>query len=130
MELFRAVLFVKDMEHMSRFYSEALAMTPTGEASEDWQVLASGSVELALHGIPAPWRDEIVISDPPEVREGAPTKLVFYVPDLDTAEAQLVNAGAVMLGGGNANPADGPVIRLDFADPEGNVLQVTSSRND
>lgn len=114
---------------MSAFYQEVLGLTRADDASDDdesWQAFEAGSaLQFALHQIPAPWRDDIAISDPPLAREDAPTKLVFHVGDLTAARDHLVAAGVVLMENQFLN-APGEFVRLDFLDPEGNVVQLTS----
>lgn len=121
--LFRTVLFVKDMLAMSIFYRDVLGLPAVDEAADDWKVYSAGTIEIALHQIPQPWCDEIVISDPPAAREESPQKLVFVVHDLELCRDQLVGKGAHLVDNKFLNPPD-QLLRCDFLDPEGNVFQL------
>jgi predicted enzyme related to lactoylglutathione lyase len=120
-------VFARDMERMLSFYRGTLGMAPApgAQSMPDWQVLHTGGVELALHGIPAEFARDIQISEPPEPRSAAVTKLVFKVEDLETARRELIGAGAIEL----QQPAlnlPGQRVRCDFLDPEGNIFQISS----
>jgi catechol 2,3-dioxygenase-like lactoylglutathione lyase family enzyme len=115
MQLARAVLFVKDLPAMTAFYRDTLGFTVTS-GSAGWIEFDAGPVALALHAIPAAIAARIVIDTPARVREQAPVKLSFAVPDVAAERARLAAAGVVMRevrSGG-----------CDGVDPEGNVFQL------
>ncbi|MDA0789638.1 MAG: VOC family protein [Proteobacteria bacterium] len=127
-KLCRSILFVKDIQKMSAFYQKVLGLTPIGSESGDddgWQAFEAGPAQFALHQIPEPWRHQVTLSNPPTAREGAPTKLVFHVADLAQARDELRAQGVPLVENQFLN-APGEFVRLDFLDPEGNVVQLTS----
>ena len=118
MKLETAMIFVKDMERMTRFYRDGLGLTLLAEESaEGWVVLDAGGARLALHAIPAGIAAGIAISDPPEARDDTALKLVFATDELTAACERLEAHGAVM-----SRPFGDR--RCDGLDPEGNVFQV------
>lgn len=121
-------MFAKDMKAMVAFYQQVLGLeeVKTPDTGRNWRVLKAGSVELALHGIPKRYADGIVILDPPEPRSAAVTKLVFQVDDLPAVRASLLDQGVVEVHQEILNTGD-ELIRCDFLDPEGNVIQISSS---
>lgn len=117
-----AVVFVKSLERVARFYEKLLSLSVI-EAESGHVVLESEAIQLVVHAIPAHIVESINISEPPEVREEAPIKLFF--PVVSIAQAR---ASAPALGG-----QVGPVERewefrgiraCDGYDPEGNVFQL------
>ena len=128
LELCRAILFVKDMDKMSDFYTGMLGIRPMPDDNNpDWRTFETGAGQLAFHSIPQPWRDDIEITDPPETRHSATVKLVFHVEDLEQARDELVEKGAAVSDNPNLN-LPGEFVRFDIVDPEGNVVQLTSER--
>jgi predicted enzyme related to lactoylglutathione lyase len=125
LKLFRTVLFVKNVSVMARFYRDVLGLSSVADSDDNWQVYSAGGFEVALHQIPKPWCDEIVITDPPTPREESPHKLIFLVDDLVAARDELIERGAHIMDNKFLNPS-GQLLRCDFLDPEGNVFQVTS----
>lgn len=123
----RVILFAFDVQALSRFYQEALGLTllESEHPPEEWAALDAGGMQLALHDIPSPWRENIEIADPPDVRHGSPHKPVFVVADLKAACAEL-EAKNVPRVGPPSEPGE-ELMRCDFADPEGNVFQLTSA---
>ena len=90
----RAIVFVRDMAVMTRFYSEVLGLPRSAEAESmaDWQVFSAGGMELALHAIPKEFAEGIVIDDPPEPRTGA------SVATFSTRQNQIEPAIAIKVG--------------------------------
>ena len=127
LELARSILFAKSMAEMVGFYRDLLGLVEvtTADTSDEWRVFRAGPVELALHAIPAPFADGIEISDPPEPRSSAVTKLVFRVADVAETRALLQKKGVIEVHQSFLN-AEGPLVRCDFLDPEGNVFQISS----
>jgi predicted enzyme related to lactoylglutathione lyase len=115
MEIARAILFVKDLPRMTAFYRDMLGFTVTS-GSAGWIEFDAGPVALALHAIPAALAAGIVIETPPRVREQAPVKLSFAVPDVAAERARLSAAGVVM--------REARSWGCDGVDPEGNVFQL------
>lgn len=127
MHLRIAMLYVKNMERMRRFYSEALGNHPSEQHStECWCVFESGAAQLALHSIPAEMADDIEIDVPAVPREDNPVKLIFEVEDLEEARARLESHGAQVLQRTWQKPGEA----CDLADPEGNIFQLAAYRND
>ena len=121
----RSILFVKDMEVMFAFYTDVLGLDAnSGTDDPDWRVLSSGGAELALHRMPPHWRDQVHIQSPPEVRESAVNKLVFWVDDLEAICADLRANNVTFTDNPYLNPPN-EFIRADFIDPEGNVVQLS-----
>lgn len=115
MPLKHAMLFVKDLPRMTRFYREAFGFTLVAQRSTaEWSEFDGG---LALHAAPATIAAALMITDPPRARTEAPIKLVFSVDDVVVARAQLVAHGATMQ---EPKPGGG----CDGVDPEGNVFQI------
>jgi catechol 2,3-dioxygenase-like lactoylglutathione lyase family enzyme len=123
MKLSHAIVFAKSVQRLRAFYEGTLGLavieaTPEG----DWVVLDAGGARLALHAIPPPYADAVVIEDPPRVREATPIKLAFHADDPEAERARLVAMGV------SVRPARrfaGMVI-CDGVDPEGNVFQITN----
>ncbi|MDJ0786701.1 MAG: VOC family protein [Myxococcota bacterium] len=122
----RALLFVKGMETMARFYGEVLGLAslPCDEDPAGYRLFDAGPVELALHVVPEPWASGIEIADPPVAREGAATKLVFRCDDLEGSRAELMSRNVAM---GPIQSGDGLAF-CDGVDPEGNVFQLSTRR--
>ncbi len=76
------ILYVKDTEKATKFYSESLGMKAKVEAP-GWVEFETGHTTLALHGI------ENAVAKP---KEGNP-ELVFQVDDVYEAYEDLKNAG-------------------------------------
>ncbi len=111
-----AIVFAKDLPRLVAFYRDAFGLRVTTD-SPMWVELDAGGAALGVHAIPKPIADQIVVTSPPKRREDTPIKLVFEVPDLDAAVAELAGRGAVM----DAPNAWGS---CDGLDPEGNVFQI------
>ena len=84
MKLRGAMLFVKDLHRMKRFYGEMLGLEPEYRGSEEWAVFDSGGIQFCLHAIPTALAQEIDIATPPELREEVAVKLMFEVNDLES----------------------------------------------
>jgi predicted enzyme related to lactoylglutathione lyase len=118
MPLKHAIIFVKDLPRMTRFYREAFGFTLLVQRStEDWTEFDGG---LALHAAPATIAAALMITDPPRARSETPIKLVFEVDDVVLARGKLAAHGAVM-----QEPKPGGA--CDGIDPEGNVFQIVKS---
>ena len=115
MRLKLALLYVKDLEVMTRFYENVLGAAVT-ERSPGYVVL---DAQLALHAIPPQYAADIAIAVPPVAREEAATKLVFVTDDVGAACVRVEALGGIAL------PERWPGAR-DVLDPEGNVFQLTA----
>ncbi|MET0411216.1 MAG: VOC family protein [Polyangiaceae bacterium] len=119
MSLKHAMIFVKDLPRMTRFYRDALGFTLMARnSSAEWSEFEGG---LALHAAPATIAATLMITDPPRARAETPIKLVFEVDDVALARAQLMAQGATMQEPKAWGACDG-------VDPEGNVFQIVSSK--
>ena len=118
----RSILFVKGMDIMFAFYTGVLATS--GADHPYWHILSSSGSELALHRMPEHWRVQVHIATPPEPRESAVTKMVFWVDDLETVCANLKTNGVTFINNPYLNPPR-EFIRTDFTDPEENVVQLS-----
>jgi catechol 2,3-dioxygenase-like lactoylglutathione lyase family enzyme len=88
MRLGSAVLYVKDLERMKRFYSEILGTNPINQKFADvWAAFETGGARLALHAVPAEIAKNIEIKSPPPPREEDPVKLIFEVNDVESERA-------------------------------------------
>lgn len=114
----RLILYVRDVSLLSRFYQKYFSFELVEEIPDEWVVLNTGQIELALHRIGMPWRDQ------PLNRSGSNAKMVFTVqsglPELRTS---LLSAGVIM---GDLKRYDGfSQLMCDGEDPEGNVFQLS-----
>src|SRR5690348_9276206 len=124
MKLRSALLYVKDLERMKRFYAEILGTTPTNRNSTDtWADFETGGVRFALHAIPAEIAKNIEIGTPPSPREGDPVKLIFEVNDVESERTRLKSLGIQLL----QRPWQTTSESCDAVDPEGNIFQICSS---
>ncbi len=118
MKLRLAMIFVKGLPRMASFYGGALGLVPIAETrTASWVEFDSGTVNVALHAIPAHIADHIEILSPPQAREESPIKLVFVVDNVESEYARLAALGVPM----ELRPwgvAEG-------FDPEGNVFQIS-----
>jgi predicted enzyme related to lactoylglutathione lyase len=117
-----AVLFVKDLPRVARFYQELVPMTVVLTES-DLIILESGSFQLVVHPIPKRIAKTITITSPPARRGDVAIKLIFPVTSLAEARARARSLG------GELNPPDKEFEARGFRacdghDPEGNVLQL------
>lgn len=115
------VVFAKNKKCVSAFYRQVLGLVAREErASHD--LLCGPGIEVVVHAIPRKRADAISIEDPPRVRDEAPFKPAFVVPDLEAVRS------AAEATGGSVKPRDvawrfrGATV-LDGWDPEGNVVQ-------
>ena len=123
-QLTRSIIFAKDMKKMTAFYRDVLGLVPQpGKYTPDeWLAFDAGSVQLALHKIPESGSVQVKLADPPNPRWSAPTKLVFFVEDLENARDALLALDVKMMDSFNE---PGEFVRCDFIDPEGNIFQLT-----
>ena len=123
MRLLTAMLYVKDMQSMKRFYSELLGAGPdTKRSSVSFAVFDTGVARFALHEIPAELARNIEIASPPIPREHDPVKLIFDVEDVEETRARLESHGAQVLRRLWQKPGEA----CDMADPEGNIFQLST----
>src|SRR5688572_25820865 len=115
MPLDGAMLFVKDLPRMTRFYVDVLGLQPI-EATRlpDWVEFAGHGARFSLHAIPGPIAQTIRIESPPRAREQDGVKLAFSVPDAEGVLATIAGLGLPVF----RRPWGG----TDACDPEGNVI--------
>ena len=121
MQLSGALLYVKDLERMKKFYGEMLGETATNQNSkETWAVFEQDGVEFALHAIPTAIAESIEYGSPEKPREETPVKLVFSVKDVEGEREKLESMGGRAL----RRPWQRPGEACDAVDPEGNIFQL------
>ena len=126
MQLRGALLYVKDLERMRRFYSAILDAEPTNQEWTDvWASFDNGAVRFALHAIPADIAANIEVASPPRPREDGAVKLIFEMEDVEAARLRLESLGAQTI----RRPWQKPGIACDAVDPEGNIFQICSSNS-
>lgn len=116
------VLYAKDLARLGDFYAKVLGLQAT-QTSAQRVALQAGTFQLTLVAIPARIANDIIIEDPPQLREETPIKLVFRVPDLAAARAQVGALGGVVLPD-DTLWRDADELVADVGDPEGNVVQL------
>lgn len=127
MQLRSAILYVKDLERMKRFYGDMLRANPSNQNWTDtWASFEIDGVRFSLHAIPAEIAKDIEIESPPAPREADPVKLVFEVKDVESERARLESLGIQIL----RRPWQKPGEACDAVDPEGNVFQICRSGAD
>jgi predicted enzyme related to lactoylglutathione lyase len=116
------VLFVDDVQRLTRFYQALAQMTVVHEAP-DHAVLGIDGFQLVIHALPPGATTDGAASQPVQVREDSYMKLCLPVPSI--AEARAIAAAH---GGAIAPVAREWAARgfraCDGHDPEGNVVQV------
>jgi predicted enzyme related to lactoylglutathione lyase len=124
MRLRSAILYVKDLERMQRFYCELLGVDPANHNWTDvWAAFdTGGSVRFALHAIPDIAKN-IEIACPPLPRENQPMKLIFEVKDVERERERLESLGIQTLRRAWQKPGEA----CDAVDPEGNIFQLCFS---
>ncbi|HEY4303527.1 MAG TPA: pentapeptide repeat-containing protein [Gemmatimonadaceae bacterium] len=120
-----AVVYVKDMARMQRFY-ESVAGCSVEQTAEDYVVLQSATGRLVLVRVPGPIASTIEITDPPRRRSENSVKLILAVASIAFAR------DAAPLFGGELLPSDREwefdrTLVCDGFDPEGNVVQFQQS---
>lgn len=112
------MLFVKDLERMTVFYTEVLGLTVVPETRlPNWVEFQSNGSRFSLHAIPAEVAAGITIDSPPVPREQGRTKLTFAVADVTATLARIEAMGLPLL----RRPWD----VVEATDPEGNVFALT-----
>lgn len=121
MQLRSAMLYVKDLVQMKRFYIDLLGVESTNQNStNEWALFDAGCVRFALHAIPAQIAQQIEIASPPLPRETNPVKLIFEVVDVEREKKRLESMGIRTL----RRPWQQPGEACDAVDPEGNIFQL------
>ena len=121
------VIFAANVKAVASFYEAVLGISPTPKPSDNKKDirLCGKGIELLIHSIPPRIAETIVIQSPPAPRDIAAMKPVFDVKSLSKAEEQVTLRGGVVTK--VTFTLDG-VIRRDVLDPEGNVIQLRSSK--
>lgn len=117
-----AVVYAKDIDRVSRFYSELVGL-PIVQREPDHVVLESPSYQLTVVAMAAELAAQICISSPPERREDTAIKLCFAVPDLALARTVAARWGGALAGPEREWEFKGSRV-CDGWDPEGNVVQL------
>jgi catechol 2,3-dioxygenase-like lactoylglutathione lyase family enzyme len=118
MALQGAMLFVKDLDRMTAFYTEVLGLTAVAETRlANWVEFQSNGSRFSLHAIPPEIAASISIETPPAPRERSATKLTFQVADVNATLSKIEAMGL-------------PLVRrpwgaVEATDPEGNVFALT-----
>lgn len=124
MQLRGAMLYVRDLERMKRFYGDLLGIQATNQNwTNVWATFDTGDVRFALHAIPAGIAETIEIASPPVPREQEPVKLIFEVTDVEGERERLESLGVQIL----RRPWQQPGVAFDAVDPEGNIFELCSS---
>ena len=112
------VLYGKDIERLTQFYTQVLGLQEQHRES-GWVVLAAAAWQLELHAIPAHIAARMTITAPPQRRENVALKFFAAVPSLADAGAVAESLGGALLQDAWAVP----VFRACNAmDCEGNVI--------
>jgi predicted enzyme related to lactoylglutathione lyase len=94
-QLRSAMLYVKDLEQMKRFYSEMIGTSPSNQDNTDaWATFKTGPAYFSLHLIPTDLSLRIEIKSPPIPREDCPVKLIFEVKDVEAERSRLESLGS------------------------------------
>lgn len=116
--LSRIILYVQDVERLSRFYQDAFALPLVEHIDGEWAVLAAGACEIALHRVGPAYR----VADTSVWQVEGNTKLVLTEDgDFEALRASLIAKG-VTVGEIKSYPGTGRL--CDGRDPEGNVFQI------
>ncbi len=94
-----AVIYVKNLISVSKFYGEVAGLDKT-HVESDHVVLESATLQLVILSIPKDIAALITIATPPARRTEAPIKLVFSVPDLAASRETVAKFG------GELNPPE------------------------
>lgn len=122
------VVYAMDVDRMSAFYSAVLD-APVERPDPTFAILTGDGWELVVNAIPAPYAEDIEITDPPQVREDTPIKAVLPVADLGRARATAAAFGGSVRGPDQEWAFRG-LLFCDGVDPEGNVFQLVTPQDD
>ena len=116
----RIIYYVRDVSLLKTFYQTHFGLSVVEEIEEEWVVLQSGTIELALHRAGVPFRQSA------NGRTSSNVKLVFSVSsDLAKMRERLLEAGVAVRG---LKRYEGfPYVLCDGCDPEGNVFQLSQA---
>jgi predicted enzyme related to lactoylglutathione lyase len=115
----KLILYVRDVARLKSFYQTHFDLAVVEEIENEWVVFNAGGVELALHLVGKPWRDQ-----PRQSGAQSNAKIVFSVHSgLRELRERLVKAGVAMR---ELKRFEGfPMLMCDGEDPEGNVFQLS-----
>lgn len=116
-----SVVYAKHKARVAAFYRAVLALA-VAEDEPGFTLLAGRGIELSVVQAPEAIAREIILADPPTVREDTPLKTSFLVDDLEALRP------LVLAHGGTLKPPEAAwawrgALHLDGTDPEGNVVQ-------
>jgi catechol 2,3-dioxygenase-like lactoylglutathione lyase family enzyme len=117
-----AVLYVKDLDRIVAFYTDALGFKTMGRDEEHVR-LESAAFQLVVLRMPSRIAATIQITVPPARRANMPVKLVFFVPSIAAVRASAPGLGGILNGAGKEWVFNGCKV-CDGIDPEGNVIQL------
>ncbi len=116
------VIYAEDLKRLANFYESVLRLAREDEA-DDFVLLGSASVELAVVQAPSAVSELIGIHSPPRVRSETPIKPSFAVADVEAMRSAIAAAGGGLKAAGATWTWRG-ALHLDGWDPEGNVFQL------
>lgn len=115
----RIILFVADIDSMTRFYSDAIGLAVVDDSDPGFVVLGGSGCDLALHRIPV----EIVGEGSRELpRQDSHAKIAFRSDDVAADRLRLIGQRVPM----REMHRYGTVEFCDGIDPEGNIFQISS----
>lgn len=113
-------IYAKEPERLAAYYQSVLGMA-VAHRTDQMAVLASPDLQLIVHAMPPQIASQVVITSPPQLRDGAAIKFFCTVPSLANAEASAQALGGQVLPGQWQGP--GFMVR-NACDPEGNIFQL------
>lgn len=116
-------LYAKDVDRVAGFYQSVVGMA-AAHRTDQMIVLRSPDLQLIVHAMPPHAAAQVVITEPPQLRDGAAIKFFCTVPSLAVAQASARAMGGDVLPEQWHGP--GFVVR-NACDPEGNLFQVRQS---
>jgi len=119
-----AVIYVKHLDPMRRFYEQLVGLRATSTA-DGHCVLESDSIEISLVKVPAAVAATIHLEQPPRRRADVPVKLAFQVASIQHARETAASLGG-RIDQATSEWTYGGVVHCDGVDPEGNVIQLRS----
>ena len=121
MRLHSAMLYVKDLDRMKRFYADLLGVQPANpDGTDACAAFEDGGHCLVLHAIPAHIAATIEIASPPVPRENQAVKLIYEVADVERERERLESLQHQTI----RRPWQKPGEACDAVDPEGNIFQL------
>lgn len=113
-------IYAKNPDRLSGFYQSVLGMT-SAHRTDQMVVLRSPDLQLIVHAMPPQVAAQVVVTSPPQLRDGAAIKFFCTVPSLSAAQESAHALGGLILPEQWQGP--GFVVR-NACDPEGNIFQV------